>query len=121
METIPIGVAYGHTTAAAPQPRSPQALQAMDPNLPEIIAEFATVGIGSLAALCAIGVGIHAYIRRMRRKDAPRPVRYEDEDRLARIEQAVDAIAIEVERIAESQRFLTKLQTDRTDDRLLKR
>jgi hypothetical protein len=93
----------------------------MDPNLPEIVAEFATVGIGSFAALCAIGVGIHAYIRRMRRKDAPRPVRYADEDRLARIEQAVDAIAIEVERIAESQRFLTKLQTDRTDDRLLKR
>jgi hypothetical protein len=92
----------------------------MDPNIPEIVAEFATVGIGSLAALCAIGVGIHAYHRRMRRKDAPRPVRYDD-DRLARIEQAVDAIAIEVERIAESQRFLTKLQTDRTDDRLLKR
>jgi hypothetical protein len=92
----------------------------MDPNIPEIVAEFATVGIGSLAALCAIGVGIHAYIRRMRRKDAPRHVRYDD-DRLARIEQAVDAIAIEVERIAESQRFLTKLQTDRSDDRLLKR
>ena len=92
----------------------------MDPNLPEIVAEFATVGIGSLAALCAIGVGIHAYIRRMRRKDAPRPVRHEDEDRLARIEQAVDAIAIEVERIAESQRFLTRLQTERADDRVLK-
>ena len=45
---------------------------------------------------------------------------YDDEDRLARIEQAVDAIAIEVERIAESQRFLTKLQTERTDDRVLK-
>jgi HD superfamily phosphodiesterase len=93
----------------------------MDPNVPEIVAEFATVGIVSLAALCAIGVAIHAYIRRMRHKDTPHPAaRYDDEDRLARIEQAVDAIAIEVERIAESQRFLTKLQTDRADDRLLK-
>ena len=93
----------------------------MDPNVPEIVAEFATVGIASLAALCTIGVGIHAYLRRMRRKDAPiRAERYADDDRLARIEQAVDAIAIEVERIAESQRFLTKLQTERTDDRLLK-
>jgi hypothetical protein len=118
METIPISPAYGSASTAA---RSPAAPPTMDPNLPEIVAEFATVGIGSFAALCAIGVGIHAYIRRMRRKDAPRPVRYADEDRLARIEQAVDAIAIEVERIAESQRFLTKLQTDRTDDRLLKR
>jgi HD superfamily phosphodiesterase len=93
----------------------------MDPNIPEIIAEFAAVGIGSLAGLAAIGVGIHAYVRHMRRRDAYLPAaRYEDADRLARIEQAVDAIAIEVERIAESQRFLTKLQTDRADGRVLK-
>ena len=93
----------------------------MNPNIPEMVAEFAFVGVATLAALCAIGVGIHAYIRRMRRKDAPREMgRYADDDRLARIEQAVDAIAIEVERIAESQRFLTKLQTERIDDRVLK-
>ena len=35
------------------------------------------------------------------------------EDRLARIEQAVEAIAIEVERISEGQRFTTKLLADR--------
>ena len=35
------------------------------------------------------------------------------EDRLDRIEQAVDAIAIEVERMAESQRFTTRLLTER--------
>jgi hypothetical protein len=34
-------------------------------------------------------------------------------NRLARIEAAVDSIAIEVERISESQRFLAKLQADR--------
>ncbi|HEY3258553.1 MAG TPA: hypothetical protein VGJ64_06825 [Gemmatimonadaceae bacterium] len=33
--------------------------------------------------------------------------------RLARIEAAVDSIAVEVERISESQRFLTKLQAER--------
>jgi len=33
--------------------------------------------------------------------------------RLARIETAVESIAIEVERISESQRFLTKLQAER--------
>ena len=119
-----MSVSYGPTIPAAPQPRSPAAPQTMDPNIPEIIAEFAFVGVATLAALSAIGVGIHAYIRRMRRNDAqlPRVVAHADgEDRLARIEQAVDAIAIEVERIAEGQRFLTKLQTDRTEDRLLKR
>jgi hypothetical protein len=92
----------------------------MDPNIPEIVAEFAAVGICSLAGLAAIGVGIHAYLRRMRRKDSYVPPPRYDDDRLARIEQAVDAIAIEVERIAESQRFLTRLQTERTDDRMLK-
>ena len=35
------------------------------------------------------------------------------DDRLARIEQAVDAMAIEVERISEGQRFTTKLLSDR--------
>jgi hypothetical protein len=56
----------------------------------------------------------------MRRKDSPIHATHYDDDRLARIEQAVDAIAIEVERIAESQRFLTRLQTERSDERVLK-
>ncbi|MEA2707238.1 MAG: hypothetical protein QOH22_2026 [Gemmatimonadaceae bacterium] len=36
------------------------------------------------------------------------------EARLARIEQAVDAIALEVERISEGQRFTTKLLSDQS-------
>jgi hypothetical protein len=35
------------------------------------------------------------------------------DDRLARLEQAVEAIAIEVERISEGQRFTTKLLSER--------
>ena len=35
------------------------------------------------------------------------------DERLARVEQAVEAIAIEVERISEGQRFVTKLLSDR--------
>ncbi len=35
------------------------------------------------------------------------------EERLARIEQAVEAIAIEVERVSEGQRFTTKLLSER--------
>ena len=37
--------------------------------------------------------------------------------RLERIEQAIDAMAVEVERIAESQRFMTKLLADRGTER----
>ena len=39
------------------------------------------------------------------------------ESRLARIEQAVDAIAVEAERISEGQRFTTKLLSERTPTR----
>jgi hypothetical protein len=35
-------------------------------------------------------------------------------ERLTRLDQAVDTIAIEVERISEGQRFLTKVMTDNT-------
>jgi hypothetical protein len=34
-------------------------------------------------------------------------------DRLARMEQAIDTIAVEVERISEGQRFTTRLLSDR--------
>ena len=36
-----------------------------------------------------------------------------EEDRMARLEQAVEAIALEVERISEGQRFTTKLLSER--------
>ena len=36
-----------------------------------------------------------------------------DEDRMARLEQAVESIALEVERISEGQRFTTKLLAER--------
>jgi hypothetical protein len=39
-------------------------------------------------------------------------VDHESRERLARLETAVDAIAIEVERVAEGQRFVTKLLSD---------
>ena len=34
------------------------------------------------------------------------------DDRIARLEQAIDVIAVETERVAENQRFLTKLLTE---------
>ncbi|MGI9078148.1 MAG: hypothetical protein ACR2G6_12605 [Gemmatimonadaceae bacterium] len=51
--------------------------------------------------------------RRDRKADRSLPNVAADE-RLARIEQAVDAIAIEVERISEGQRFTTRLLSERS-------
>src|SRR5881392_3724078 len=52
----------------------------------------------------------------------PRPVPQRElgaiSDRLGRIEAAVDAIAIEVERISESQRFTARLQSEHQSARL---
>ena len=96
----------------------------MSPDDTVVFAQFAFVAITSIAALCGIGVSVHAYIARTKRRAMGAP-RTEtrlagDDDRLQRLEQAVDAIAVEVERISEGQRFLTKLQTERAEDRALK-
>lgn len=56
---------------------------------------------------------------RMMRRDAPPalpPQQGQDSaERLERLERAVDTIAIEMERVSEGQRFLTKLLTERSD------
>ncbi|MEJ7809862.1 MAG: hypothetical protein WKG32_05520 [Gemmatimonadaceae bacterium] len=54
-----------------------------------------------------------AFLRRNESKRAIPPGAAASEERLARIENAVDAIAIEVERISEGQRFTTQLLADR--------
>lgn len=55
-----------------------------------------------------VGFGGTRYWRREERHQAR-----VDDDRLKRLEQAVDAIALEVERIAEGQRFTTRLLSER--------
>ncbi|HEX6537003.1 MAG TPA: hypothetical protein VF041_20625 [Gemmatimonadaceae bacterium] len=44
-----------------------------------------------------------------RREPVPSPLHRELSDRLSNLEQSVDAVAIEVERIGEGQRFLSRL------------
>ena len=64
--------------------------------------------------IIALGVPIiRAITRRFERGPLP-PQRLSPElsERLDRIEQAVDAVAVEVERIAEAQRFSAKLQAE---------
>jgi hypothetical protein len=53
--------------------------------------------------------------RRLWVRGGPRQVDLEDSPRLQRIEQAVESIAVEVERIGEAQRFTTKLLAERQD------
>ncbi len=82
-----------------------------------VFGQIAFVAVVSIASLTGLGVAVHAYLRRARR--AVVGSLHGDDDRLQRLEHAVDAIAIEVERISEGQRFLTKLQTEHAPDRII--
>ncbi len=63
--------------------------------------------------IMAIGIPIaKAFARRIENQPSP-AVPPDVTARLERMEQALDSIAIEVERISEGQRFTTKLLSDR--------
>ena len=67
-------------------------------------------------AVTAIGVPLaRAYARRMERTPLQPSLPPDVVARLERMEQAIDSIAIEVERISEGQRFTTKLLSERAD------
>lgn len=83
------------------------------PQIPEGVV-IISVAFFAMCAVIAIGVPIvRAIVRRMDKRNAVAPgTDVETRSRLERIEQAVDAIAVEVERISEGQRFTTKVISD---------
>jgi hypothetical protein len=86
----------------------------MDPDILSFFQVCAglVITIGSLAV-----IGVTARVILLRAQRSAQAPRF-DENRLQHLEQAVDAIAIEVERISENQRFATKLLTDRENESL---
>jgi|SRR5207248_10606031 len=77
---------------------------------PEIVIPL---GAFATAIICAIGVPVaRAYARRMDSESKNPRVPLEVTGRLERIEQSLEAVAIEVERISEGQRFTTKLLSE---------
>jgi hypothetical protein len=74
------------------------------------IAFFITI------AIIIIGLPIaRALSRRMDRRAAPAQISNELSSQLTQLTQAVDAIALEVERISEGQRFTTRLLSEQRD------
>lgn len=86
-----------------PPPRLP------DPGPPEGVVAISIVF--TLFVLCPIAV---AYARRLWKRGSTiiAPVPRDVTDRLEQMGQAVESIAIEVERIGEGQRFLTRVMSD---------
>ena len=56
---------------------------------------------------------VRAYVRRQERRALPPSDGATSDERLERIEHAIDAMALEVERISEGQRFVTRLLAER--------
>lgn len=83
---------------------------------PEVInfAGVAVIIVGMAACLSAI---VLVLVRQINKK----PARYEPQnapafqERFDQLQQSVDAIAVEVERIAEAQRFSAKLLAERSE------
>ena len=78
---------------------------------PMVVALVGTVVWGIVAVVLGYPI-VRAWTSRWENRGTPQ-LSSDVSARLARIEAAVDSIAIEVERIAENQRFLTKLQSER--------
>jgi flagellar biosynthesis GTPase FlhF len=94
---------FGDFPAHGPSPRQEKML-------------FAGFIIVVLAAVAILHPLMRAFARRLE-GHATRPESLDtiSAERLQRIEQAVDAMAIEIERISEGQRFTTKLLSSRAD------
>jgi hypothetical protein len=78
----------------------------MDPDAPFVIAILAIIA-GTLITMTKIIIN-----RRSAGAATPKELQA-IEERLARMEHAIDSIAIETERISEGQRFTTKVLADR--------
>jgi hypothetical protein len=91
----------------------------MDPD----VANFAVVAVIIVFMVASLS-GITMWLVRGVQKKAPQrelPNVFQMEQRFDQLQQSVDAIAVEVERIAEAQRFSAKLLADRRETPALPR
>ncbi len=80
----------------------------------QIFAVVAVVVVGLVGSLSFIGVVTAKALQRGRGRHLPAAPVVSDE-RFEQLQNSVDAIAVEVERIAEAQRFTAKLLSDRSE------
>ncbi len=82
------------------------------PDIPPQVMEIVKMFFTTIVVI-ALGIPlIRAFTRRFERGPTPQVTPPDVVDRLRRIEQAVETVAVEVERIAEAQRFSAKLMAE---------
>jgi hypothetical protein len=78
-----------------------------------MVAIVVPLGFFTMVAVIVVGSPLaRAFARKMDRKSVQPAVPVELQQRLEHMEQAIDSIAVEVERISEGQRFTTKLLSE---------
>jgi hypothetical protein len=83
----------------------------VNPIVLDIVEVLVTIFVLA-AAINVFGRASTLVFDRLKARPAPQPDI--NDDRLRHLEQAVDAIAVEVERISEAQRFSARLLAERT-------
>ncbi len=81
----------------------------------ELIPIVAIVGVSVVAIFFPLA---RAYAKRMERGGASSLPSQDIAERLDRMERAIEAIAVEIERVSEGQRFTTKLLSEQHAPRL---
>ena len=99
-------------------PNGEQTVIGMPPAGDIIPPQAVDISIAFFVTMAIIIIGLplaRAIARRMDRRSSPTQIPNEVSAQLAQINQAVDAIALEVERISEGQRFTTRLLSEQRD------
>ena len=69
--------------------------------------------VGMITVLMPLSIAFGRMLLRRANRPPPPQIPKDVSDRLERMEQGIDAVAVEVERIGEGQRFVTQLMSDR--------
>jgi hypothetical protein len=88
---------------------------AFDHTIPPQVEDISIMFFLTIGAIIIFLPLVRAFARRMDRRGGTAQIPNEVSSQLAHLNQAVDAIALEVERISEGQRFTTRLLSEQRD------
>jgi hypothetical protein len=78
----------------------------------QVFAQVAAIATMLLAAICTISVLTYRSVKKVDARSAIAPSA-DLRVQMEQLQQSVDSIAVEVERIAEAQRFMARLESER--------
>lgn len=77
----------------------------------QVFAQVAAISVGIIAAACGISVATYRSVKRIDRQNVAPSA--ELQGQIEQLQQSIDTIAVEVERIAEAQRYMARLESER--------